>query len=207
MHRWDWPGWTWKENITTYSRLEGQGHIQINNFVEDYCRAGKIHDAEVSLRQEIRDTGWNVSDGSRVVTLLAGQLGFVLQFKRIWVEAQELFLQVMETRKRVFGKDHPTTLNSMNAIAVSYRLNGQYQEAEELGLRTLGVIKGADWLNDHAFAVVCMHNLAMTYNHKGKRGEAARLLREALNLFQGRLGDNHHDILVLGADLADILRK
>jgi len=34
-----------------------------------------------------------------------------------WKEAMELFLQVVETRKRVLGKEHPDTLTSMANLA------------------------------------------------------------------------------------------
>jgi hypothetical protein len=38
-----------------------------------------------------------------------------------WREAAELFVQVMETRKRVLGEEHPDTLISMNNLASTYR--------------------------------------------------------------------------------------
>jgi hypothetical protein len=36
-------------------------------------------------------------------------------------EAEELFVQVMETRKRVLREDHPDTLTSMANLASTYR--------------------------------------------------------------------------------------
>jgi hypothetical protein len=38
-----------------------------------------------------------------------------------WKEAEELFEQVMETRKRVLGAMHLDTLTSMNNLALTYR--------------------------------------------------------------------------------------
>ncbi|KAH8724301.1 hypothetical protein GQ44DRAFT_618470, partial [Phaeosphaeriaceae sp. PMI808] len=40
-----------------------------------------------------------------------------------WKEAEELEVQVMETRKRVLGEEHPDTLTSMNNLA--FTLKGQ----------------------------------------------------------------------------------
>ena len=40
-----------------------------------------------------------------------------------WKEAEELFVQVMETRKRVLGAEHPSTLTSMANLAFG-RKNG-----------------------------------------------------------------------------------
>jgi hypothetical protein len=34
-----------------------------------------------------------------------------------WKEAEELFVQVMETSLRVLGQEHPDTLTSMNNLA------------------------------------------------------------------------------------------
>jgi hypothetical protein len=38
-----------------------------------------------------------------------------------WKEAEELEVQVMETRKRVLGEEHPSTLTSMNNLAFTLK--------------------------------------------------------------------------------------
>jgi pentatricopeptide repeat protein len=35
-----------------------------------------------------------------------------------WKDAKELFMRVMETRKRMFGEGHPHTLSSMGKLSV-----------------------------------------------------------------------------------------
>jgi hypothetical protein len=37
-----------------------------------------------------------------------------------WTQAEELEVQVMETRKRVLGAEHPSTLTSINNLAHTY---------------------------------------------------------------------------------------
>jgi hypothetical protein len=49
-----------------------------------------------------------------------------------WQEAEELFVQVMETSLRVLGQEHPNTLTSMNNIAITWKGYGRYAEALEL---------------------------------------------------------------------------
>jgi hypothetical protein len=49
-----------------------------------------------------------------------------------WKEAEELFVQVVETRKRVLGQEHPDTLISMNNLAWTWK--GQNRDAEALEL-------------------------------------------------------------------------
>ena len=44
-------------------------------------------------------------------------------------EAEELFVQVMQTRKRVLGDEHPDTLASMHNLAFTLRLQARREEA------------------------------------------------------------------------------
>ncbi|KAH8768413.1 hypothetical protein F5883DRAFT_366242, partial [Diaporthe sp. PMI_573] len=47
-----------------------------------------------------------------------------------WKEAEELEVQVKDTRKRVLGEEHPSTLTSMANLASTYRNQGRWKEAE-----------------------------------------------------------------------------
>ena len=47
-------------------------------------------------------------------------------------EAEELEVQVMETRKQVLGEEHPDSLKSMANLASTYHSQGQWKEADEL---------------------------------------------------------------------------
>jgi tetratricopeptide (TPR) repeat protein len=49
-----------------------------------------------------------------------------------WKEAEELEVQVIETRKRMLGQKHPDTLTSMANLALMYWNQGRWKEAEEL---------------------------------------------------------------------------
>ncbi|KAF2022699.1 hypothetical protein EK21DRAFT_44720, partial [Setomelanomma holmii] len=44
----------------------------------------------------------------------------------------ELDVQVMETRKRVLGEEHPSTLTSMNNLALTLKSHGSTQKAISL---------------------------------------------------------------------------
>jgi hypothetical protein len=52
-----------------------------------------------------------------------------------WEEAEQLFVQVMETRKTKLGADHPSTLTSMANLAFTWESTGQHTKAIDL-LRT-----------------------------------------------------------------------
>ncbi|KAH0544448.1 hypothetical protein GP486_008515 [Trichoglossum hirsutum] len=46
-----------------------------------------------------------------------------------WKEAEELEVQVMKTRKRVLGEEHPDTLTSMANLAFTFRSQDRNEEA------------------------------------------------------------------------------
>jgi hypothetical protein len=45
-----------------------------------------------------------------------------------WQEAEELEVQVMETRKRVLGQEHPDTLTGMCNLAFTWKFQGRNVE-------------------------------------------------------------------------------
>jgi hypothetical protein len=49
-----------------------------------------------------------------------------------WKEAEDLFVLVMETRKRELGQEHPSTLTSMANLASTFWNQGRWKEAEDL---------------------------------------------------------------------------
>ena len=57
-------------------------------------------------------------------------------------KAKELFVQVMETFKRVLGQEHPSTLTSMGNLASTYRNQGRWKEAEELEVQVVETGRG-----------------------------------------------------------------
>jgi hypothetical protein len=49
-----------------------------------------------------------------------------------WTEAEELEMQVMETRKRLLGPEHPSTLTSIGNLALTWRCLGRRKDAMKL---------------------------------------------------------------------------
>ena len=66
-----------------------------------------------------------------------------------WKEAEELEVQVMETRKRLLGAEHPSTLTSMSNLALTYWNQGRWNEAEELQVQVMEIQKGSLEQNIH----------------------------------------------------------
>jgi hypothetical protein len=79
-----------------------------------------------------------------------------------WDDAEKLELQVVETRKRKLGADHPDTLTSMGNLALIYYRQGQWNAAQDLFVQVMDLSKkklGADYPD----TLKSMGNLTSTY--------------------------------------------
>jgi hypothetical protein len=63
--------------------------------------------------------------------------GLVLSESGYWKEVEELEIQVMETRKKVLGAEHPDTLIAMGNLASTFRNQGRWKEAEEIEIQAM----------------------------------------------------------------------
>jgi tetratricopeptide (TPR) repeat protein len=82
-------------------------------------------------------------------------------------EAEELFVQVMETFKRVLGEEHPSTMSSMANLASTYRNQGRWKEAKELEMQVMETRKRVLG-EEHPSTLSSMANLASTYRNQGR---------------------------------------
>ncbi|RMZ82040.1 hypothetical protein DV736_g6643, partial [Chaetothyriales sp. CBS 134916] len=107
-----------------------------------------------------------------------------------WEAAEELFVQVIETRKKKLGADHPDTLTSMANLASTYRNQGRWEDAEELDVQVMEASKmnlGAD----HPDTLTSMNNLALTWESQGRHVEASALMESCVKARQRVLGPQH----------------
>ena len=89
-------------------------------------------------------------------------------------EAEMAFTQVMESRKKVLGAEHPDTLRSMRMLASTYRDQGWWDAAEELEVQVMEIRKkklGAD----HPNTLTSIANLALTFWKQGRWDAAEEL--------------------------------
>ena len=104
----------------------------------------------------------------------------VLKFENTFFEnglynaAEELQLEVLESRRRVLGEEHLYTLETMGNLAWTYNEQGRTEEAEQLQLQVLESrrrVLGAE----HPGTLGTMDNLASTYYRQGRTEEAEQL--------------------------------
>ena len=111
-------------------------------------------------------------------------------------EELESQVQVMETRKRTLGPEHPDTLNSMSNLALDYGCQGWWKEAEKLHMQVMKIrmrVLG----EEHSDTLRSMSHLAYTYQNQRRWKEVEKLQMQVLET----------KMKVLGAERSDTLRS
>jgi tetratricopeptide (TPR) repeat protein len=131
-------------------------------------------------------------DNNKERTRLASRCATTLFSDGRYEEAEELFVQVMETSKVKLRADHPDTLTSMANLAATYRNQGRWDDAEKLEVQVMETRKtklGAD----HPDTLTSMHNLAFTLQSQARHVEALALMEECFQSRKQVLGEQHPD--------------
>ncbi|KAL8718789.1 MAG: hypothetical protein Q9225_004121 [Loekoesia sp. 1 TL-2023] len=129
--------------------------------------------------------------------------GFALVFDEAgrWKEAEELRVEVMETRKRVLGEEHSDTLDSIANLASTYWNQGRWKEAEELEVEVVK-IRERVLGEEHPDTLDSIANLAATYSNQKRWKEAEELEVGVVEKRKGVLGEEHPDTLRSISNLA-----
>jgi Flp pilus assembly protein TadD len=122
--------------------------------------------------------------------------GFALALHNsgFWTEAEKLQVQVVRTRTRVLGAEHPDTLAIMEDLASTYGKQGRWEEAQNLivqVMETRSRVLGAE----HPSTLSCMGNLAVMYGDQGRWKEAEKLTIQVMEMMSRILGAEHPNTL------------
>ena len=109
----------------------------------------------------------------------AGNLANAYSDQGKYAEAEVLERELLATRKRMLGEEHPNTLCTAGNLANSYSSQGKYAEAEVLQCELLATQKRVLG-EEHPDTLCTAGNLAITYSDQGKDGEADVLQCELL---------------------------
>ncbi|MFN9170927.1 MAG: tetratricopeptide repeat protein [Dolichospermum sp.] len=118
-------------------------------------------------------------------------------------EAEPLYLDALEMRKRLFTGDYPDVASSLNNLAGLYYKQGRHSEAEPLLLDALEMRKQL-FTGDHPDVATSLNNLALLYNNQGKYSEAELLYLDALEMTKRLFTSDHPDIASSLNNLANL---
>ena len=108
-------------------------------------------------------------------------------------EAEPLYLDALEMRRRLFTGDHPDVASSLNNLALLYHNQGKYSEAEPLYLDALEMRRRL-FTGDHPNVATSLNNLASLYYNQGKYSEAEPLYLDALEMTKRLFTGDHPDV-------------
>ncbi|MFN5592168.1 MAG: tetratricopeptide repeat protein, partial [Aphanizomenon sp.] len=118
-------------------------------------------------------------------------------------EAEPLYLDALEMRRRLFTGDHPNVATSLNNLAGLYDSQGKYSEAELLYLDALEMRRRL-FTGDHPDVATSLNNLAFLYNNQGRYSEAEPLYLDALEMRRRLFTGDHPDVASSLNNLADL---
>ena len=140
-----------------------------------------------------------------VATLgLANRMGFYLEGRAAYAEAEPLYRQALEGCEEVFGPKDPNTLRLVNNLASLLKSKGDLAAAEPLYRRVLRERDRALG-PDHPDTLNSMNNLAALLQAKGDLPEAEALYGQALEEYKRVLGLKHRYTLRAMSNLATLL--
>ncbi|MBN2446962.1 MAG: serine/threonine protein kinase [Phycisphaerae bacterium] len=144
--------------------------------------------------------GENAAETLRVRSVLAG----LLRSRGRFVEAEQLFREVLTSQLRLLGGEHPDTLATLTGLAIALWRQGKYDEAEMIHRRTLDTqrrVLGPDHVETLRSAI----NLGTVLQAQRELDEAEEVLREALTRCRKLLGDEHPETLTALNNLGLVL--
>ena len=118
------------------------------------------------------------------------RLGNALWMRGYFPESKILLTDVLEAQERTLGAEHPSTLDSVNNLALCCRAMGQLKDAEVLHRRALEARErtlGAE----HPSTLGSVNNLAECLREIGQLKDAEVLHRRALEAHERTLGAKH----------------
>ncbi len=180
-----------EQSIQEWKRLSSQ-------FIKTY-QTGDYPAAEGFAKQALALAGKEL-DHKYIYTSMAN-LSRLYQDQGHYDKAEPLYIEALALRKKVLGKQHPSTLASMNGLAKLYQTQGQYDKAESLYIEVLAVSKKVLGVQ-HPDTLASMNGLAILYQALAQYKKAEPLYVEVLAISKKVLGEQHPDTLISMSNLA-----
>src|SRR6266487_2226066 len=143
----------------------------------DYDRAEKYYTNALNLQHVLlkEDLKEDHPKYIRTIHQLAG-----LKYKNgEYIEAGNLYVQIIGIQCQIFGRDHPSVATTLNNIAIVFKEMENYNRARLCFVHALNIFKKIEGINSLDYAIT-LNNIGLMYDE-----DAENCLIESLKIVQG----------------------
>lgn len=118
-------------------------------------------------------------------------------------QSESLHRQALAISEKSLGPEHLDVAESLNALGILARCNGDFEQAEEFHRHALSIREKALG-PDHPTTLQSLNNLGVLYRNQGKYKLAEPLLQQALGIRERVLGPEHPNTLITFNNLSKL---
>ncbi|XRB25368.1 kinesin light chain [Pseudoscourfieldia marina] len=187
-----------EERVEILSKMrEADGGIHgVNKLVKERLREWLCDSATSELAK--------VPQEDRATSALLMSVAELLKKQGKYTDAEPLYREALDGKRRELGDAHPDTLESINNLASLLKKQGKYADAEPLYREALDG-RHRELGDAHPSTLASISGLANLLCDQGKYADAEPLYREALDGKRRELGDAHPSTLTSINNLATLL--
>ena len=191
------------------SAIDSVGEKRATRALEKSMRKWLIRTSSTVLTEMMHHEVSKASKGSRVdrkkALRLAEDLGDMLRHTETFKEAEKVCRTALSLREMIYGKDHDSTIVSMQNLAQVVQGLGNAVEAEVFYRRALVVQEESLGMEDEK-TLLSVNNFAVFCQKQGKHHESENLYRRAIEGFEKNDGPHHAHTLLSMHNLASLLQ-
>jgi tetratricopeptide (TPR) repeat protein len=202
---WRWRGGIFLFTLQTPSELLPTELMSSGEFSSSSSSLFSVEQLEDSLKKAIQQWG----EDSPKLASLYGQLGKAygqqIEQGNYTTFGQEASRAEQLLQKAINQSSQASDFlaENLNNLALLYRAQGKYAEAETLSLRSLS-IRESQLGENHPDVAQSLNNLAGLYDDQGKYAEAEPLYLRSLAIDEKVYGENHPEIATSLSNLAGL---
>lgn len=173
---------------------EAETSKRVSQFMASMFKVADPHQARgntITAREILdkasKDIHTGLAKDPEVQAQMMHLMGGVYDNLGLYPQAQSLFADAVQIRKRVLGPENPDTLKSMHGLCRPLREQGQYAEAEKLQRDTLNVERRVLG-NENPDTLASVAELAIILDSEARYPEAEKLAQEDLDTDRRVLG-------------------
>ncbi len=173
---------------------EAETSKRVSQFMASMFKVADPHQARgntITAREILdkasKDIHTGLAKDPEVQAQMMHLMGGVYDNLGLYPQAQSLFADAVEIRKRVLGPENSDTLKSMHGLCRPLREQGQYAEAEKLQRDTLDIERRVLG-NENPETLASVAELAIILDNEARYPEAEKLAQEALDTNRRILG-------------------